>query len=87
MSLTGLTTGTIISAKTLGMVVIIGGFFMGGLGIYSYINHENPLSLFGAVLKGQSGTTGTAATNQPITLTITQPGIVTLSGQSTGHFV
>lgn len=77
----GLTAGTIVSVKTLGMVVIIGGLFFSGLGVYGYSVHENPLNLFGTLSNGH-GTTGNTVPNQPTTST--QP-TVNPTGQSTGH--
>ena len=82
ISLTGLTAGTIISAKTLGMVLIVGTLFLGGLGTYSYMTHQNPLNLFGALGKSQA-TTGNPNSNQPPTAI--QPSSTNTPVQSSGR--
>lgn len=82
ISLTGLTAGTIISAKTLGMVLIVGTLFLGGLGTYSYITHQNPLNLFGALGKSQANT-GNPSSNQPPTAI--QPSSTNTPVQSSGY--
>ena len=80
--LSGLTAGTVISAKTLAMTLVVSSLFLGGIGTYSYITHENPINLIGNIFKVHN--TQNQATNQPQTSptsTTTNPSTQS-SGQS-----
>jgi hypothetical protein len=64
------------------MVLIVGTLFLGGLGTYSYITHQNPLNLFGALGKSQANT-GNPSSNQPPTAI--QPSSTNTPVQSSGY--
>lgn len=56
--------GTILSAKTITIILLSSGIFLGGLGTYSYVNHQDPLNMLGTLIKSAYNPNNNLNSNQ-----------------------
>lgn len=56
--------GTILSAKTITILLLSSGIFLGGMGTYSYVTHQDPLNMLGTLIKSAYNPNNNLNSNQ-----------------------